>query len=1160
MNGTQGNSRGERCGLKTRRLQRTPATGWWVVAALLGLLASVGAGLPAVASAQPLPGGSLYSEGDLEWEVVLDAEESWEYGSVGLPFVLHDEEAERLKMWYSTGSPGANPLAVFGGIAYAESLDGKEWTNRKAVFRADEQGGTNIGTFYPAVMKQNGQYFLYTMDYYIYHQGDWWSYISVRTSGDGFTFGSPTPITTPSDHEPWEDMYYIVLGAFGDPLTGGCRLFYNSVYQRPPPDWRRVMSSMTGSDGITWSGRTRAQGENGAFIEASQQVGNTPYQDRGRYRMLYVGLDEKLYRASSMDGVHWSGVQDAWTDALPLSKLLRNPPESLGHFLRAQFVRAPGGEEYLYFSYEVDAAQRRHRIARARLRPVLEIQAGARIEPATPTLEDDLVCVVEIEEPTPPMDLSLEYRWFRSGMEITTPIVLEGTALPITGPVLSHHYLRMGNSYFCRVEISGGGGWMTTRTQMVEFPFPPPPPGDVYSQGDLEWEVIMDVEYPWEYGVIGHPFILHDESDGKLKMWYNIGNQNAAVGGAWGGVAYAESVDGKHWTDRTLAVRGSDDGGTSVGLVWPVVMKKDGLFHLYASNYYQLYQNAYWNYLTVRTSTDGKSFGPPTLISTPADHEPWEDMYYAPLNVVSDPASGGYRMLYSVQYRRMPQTPRNYLASMVSPDGLHWEGRVRAQGSEGAFIHADYLRNVYLDGGLFRVLYAGLDGQLHRASSYDAVAWGGIQDGWNDARAMASILRNPPGDFRRGQFARLPGGSEYLYFSVYEPTPGQQIHQIARALLRPAVHVRADARIEPARPRTLDDLVCVVDIAEPTEASHLSTTFRWFKNNVALPNPVGVSGVFHVTSGPALSHQLTRKGDSFFCDVRISDGTSYVNLRTESVTIANSTPSMPVVRIVPENPQPWDGLGVEFLEYSVDPDGDPISYEIRWYRSTDGGHTFVYRVEVSGVVPQGSWVPPAFLRGGDVWRVEAIPFEIAQGKAGSGALAGEVRMDGETGFDQVFVGSNRRPVVVIESPLGGTLWANPQAQIRWRASDPDGDAVRVDLYALSEGGATALIATGLPAVGSLSWTPPTPAGGTGGAPGLDLDGDGLIAAGDLFRLALRWGEPSPYARSYRIFARAWDARNSTGFSTSSGSILVSAGVPADGAGLLEMAEKWHQRQ
>ena len=292
---------------------------------------------------------------------------------------------------------------------------------------------------------------------------------------------------------------------------------------------------------------------------------------------------------------------------------------------------------------------------------------------------------------------------------------------------------------------------------------------------------------------------------------------------------------------------------------------------------------------------------------------------------------------------------------MVSTDYVHWSDRMRARGSENGFIYGENGFPIYLDGNLYRMLFAGKDGLVHRASSADGQNWTGVIDAWQDAARFRTVLHNPPGDVHNApQYVRMPDGSEYLYFSLYQPTPNEPIFQIARARLRPLLQIQATARIEPVMPRTLDDLNCVVSVTDPTETSHLSATYQWYRDGHELVQPVEIDDRLFTVTGPALSHELTTRGETYFCYARVSDGTSYVVYRTNTVTVANSTPTAPLVKIVPANPQPTDGLGVEIEEYSFDADGDAISYEIRWYRSSDGGNTFVYRVEVSGEEPQGS--------------------------------------------------------------------------------------------------------------------------------------------------------------------------------------------------------------
>ena len=152
----------------------------------------------------------------------------------------------------------------------------------------------------------------------------------------------------------------------------------------------------------------------------------------------------------------------------------------------------------------------------------------------------------------------------------------------------------------------------------------------------------------------------------------------------------------------------------------------------------------------------------------------------------------------------------------------------------------------------------------------------------------------------------------------------------------------------------------------------------------------------------------------------------------------------------------------------------------------------------------------------------------------------------EASGDAVSATANRPPQVVLEEPVGGAV-------IAWRAVDPDGDAVVVSLWFQDEadGGGAQLIAAGLPACGSLAWTPfmdPKQASGP------DLNTDGQVDFRDVFLLSRRWGET---VRRYRVVATAQDSHQAEDRTTSANALVVEHRFPMQESGLMGMLRTWH---
>jgi hypothetical protein len=348
------------------------------------------------------------------------------------------------------------------------------------------------------------------------------------------------------------------------------------------------------------------------------------------------------------------------------------------------------------------------------------------------------------------------------------------------------------------------------------------------------------------------------------------------------------------------------------------------------------------------------------------------------------------------------------------------------------------------------------------------------------------------------------------------------------------------ATIEPTVPKTTDDLECIVDFSVFAEHPDTELSFEWYRNRELLTDWVITNESAFSPTEPVLSHLFTAKNETFFCVVL---GTNETPFRIESpaVLVVNSPPGPPQIEIVPESPRPVDMLTVLATEFSVDPDGDEVGYEIRWLRSRDLGVTF----DLIPILTNSLWVPAAYLAEGDVWRVEVIPFEIESG------------IEGEIGWDQVYIGEDSRPVVRILRPSSDVLALGPVG-IEWEAEDADGDPVTVDLYYDTDrtpGGAVP-IEFDLPETGFITWIPPT-LNETAFSP--DFDGNGIVSAEDLFILASKWRAESDNSDRYVIFARAW-AKGTTGEAFSNGNVIVPAEYPTGEEGLLQLMGQWHEEK
>ena len=369
--------------------------------------------------------------------------------------------------------------------------------------------------------------------------------------------------------------------------------------------------------------------------------------------------------------------------------------------------------------------------------------------------------------------------------------------------------------------------------------------------------------------------------------------------------------------------------------------------------------------------------------------------------------------------------------------------------------------------------------------------------------------------------------------------------------LTPPLDVNVSAHIEPSDPGTLDDLECVTSVENTGGYPDLSTSYRWFCNGLELTDGMEINGEFFPVTDAFLSHQFTTKNETFFCSPSITDGTSFLTTYTDPVTIKNSTPTAPVVEIRPPEPVAGEDLGYNVLVYSTDPDGDEVYYRTDWYESEDSGETWIHKIELTNLpFISGS----VYIQDGDLWRLEITPYEVDSIDKNLAKNADII--EGLVGWDQVYVGENTRPTVIIDEPATGLTIAYPNTKIAWHTEDADGDTVTVSLYYDSDvvEGGEILIASDLPGEGIFMWEPPFEGGEI---PTIDISGNGKVDVNDLFLLATNW-QIEVDGTTYRIFARAWDTKKAIGESFSNGKVMIPNEVPANKQGLMRLFEQWHK--
>jgi hypothetical protein len=193
----------------------------------------------------------------------------------------------------------------------------------------------------------------------------------------------------------------------------------------------------------------------------------------------------------------------------------------------------------------------------------------------------------------------------------------------------------------------------------------------------------------------------------------------------------------------------------------------------------------------------------------------------------------------------------------------------------------------------------------------------------------------------------------------------------------PPLDAELSVHLIPEEPTTTNDLECVTDVT--SEIEELLVSFRWFRDGVEITEGLEVEQEYFSVTAPTLSRHFTSRGQTFYCNVRVTDGTGIAEAESNSVIIQNTPPTAPIVRILPENPTPIDGLAIYIDQDSVDADDDDFFYVIEWYESLDG-ENWTLRPLISGrrTFPylQGQpQISNLYTQMAEFWRVDVTPIE-----------------------------------------------------------------------------------------------------------------------------------------------------------------------------------------
>jgi hypothetical protein len=160
------------------------------------------------------------------------------------------------------------------------------------------------------------------------------------------------------------------------------------------------------------------------------------------------------------------------------------------------------------------------------------------------------------------------------------------------------------------------------------------------------------------------------------------------------------------------------------------------------------------------------------------------------------------------------------------------------------------------------------------------------------------------------------------------------------------------ASLTPTAPRTTDDVQLAYSV-EDSDGDPVQVEVRW-----------SISGdLANGITGRTLPASLFHKGDKLYATVVATDGSSEGEPVTVGpVTVVNTPPSAPGVRIEPDDPIAGEALRCAITAQPTDADGDAMAgWRAAW--SVDG---VMYDGNVASVVP-GDTVPAGVTQGDERW-------------------------------------------------------------------------------------------------------------------------------------------------------------------------------------------------
>jgi predicted GH43/DUF377 family glycosyl hydrolase len=158
-------------------------------------------------------------------------------------------------------------------------------------------------------------------------------------------------------------------------------------------------------------------------------------------------------------------------------------------------------------------------------------------------------------------------------------------------------------------------------------------------------------------GDLGTVFDVSVLKDGNKYWMYSSWRPQKSL-------ALSVSDDGKNWTRPEVVLGPNDATSWESDLNRPVVVKKDGVYHLWYTG-----QASGHSWIGYATSADGKNFTRQSTEPVISPTEPWEKVAAMCPHVIWDAQEKIFKMWYSGGEQYEPDA----IGYATSKDGLHWE-------------------------------------------------------------------------------------------------------------------------------------------------------------------------------------------------------------------------------------------------------------------------------------------------------------------------------------------------------------------------------------------------------------------------------------------------------------------------------------------------------